>query len=100
MLAAPIVSEIGTYSYDPAERERFFSAQLLREWRVKYRDTLFDDHDEKFAAGPKLLAGKSWNEWKAAVLLHELTGFHALVTRYQEPKAIRKRRLLAELASP
>jgi len=34
------------------------------------------------------------------VILHELTGFHALVTRYQEPRAIRKRRLLTELASP
>ena len=100
MLAAPVVLEIGTYLYDPSERERFFSAQLLREWRAKYRDTLFDDHDEKFAAGPKLLAGKSWNEWKAAVVLHELTGFHALVTRYQEDKATRKRRLLAQLASP
>jgi len=95
-----VVAVLGTFQYASAERERFFSGTLLREWCGTYRDTLFDQHDEAFAGGLKLQQGKSWHEWKAAVLLHHLTGFHALVTRYQEPRASRKRRLLSELASP
>lgn len=92
--------DIGTYYYSPAERARFFTGDLLREWSRVHADVLFDAHDLKFAGGPKLKQGKSWHEWKAAVLLHEVTGFHALVTRYQRPDAIRKQTLLRKLMNP
>jgi hypothetical protein len=91
---------IGTYLYSVEERERFFGGSLLREWASRYADVLFDEHDLAFAAGPKLQQGKSYFEWRAAILLHELTGFHALVTRYQFPDAVRKQRLLRNLVGP
>jgi hypothetical protein len=53
---------------------------------------LFDADDQQLALGQASM-GYHFYEWLAAILLHEASGFHALVGKYQFSKHARKREI-------
>ena len=87
--------EIGHIEYAAEQRQRFASGELRDEWFSRYSN-LFDEDDRKRASNrtkPYFFC-----EWLGAILLHHLTGYSALVTKYQHDA--RKRALLPQILSP
>jgi hypothetical protein len=58
---------------------------------------LFDGEDLRLATGPQGRKGYHLVEWLAAVLAHHLTGWNALIGKYQMPKHKAKRKLVNDL---
>ncbi len=71
------------------------SGQLVREWAAQF-PYLFDDLDLRHAVNV-CGKGKLFWEWLAAILLHQTTGYYALVTKYETPSHQRKRSVLERL---
>src|SRR5262249_30348060 len=57
---------------------------VWREWARRYK-TLFDQFDVDRAAS-QAPAGRHYHEWLAAIRLHERTGYHCLLEKYQFAK--------------
>jgi hypothetical protein len=71
-----------TIRYDPADRASFCCPDgLWRDWHRRY-PTLFDLSDVGRAAN-QVPNGRLYHEWLTAIRVHELTGYHCLLGKYQ-----------------
>jgi hypothetical protein len=71
-----------TIRYDSADRASFCCSDgLWRDWHRRY-PTLFDLSDVERAA-TQAPHGYHFHEWLAAIRVHELTGYHCLLSKYQ-----------------
>ena len=89
--SALMLQELGIYPFSVDQRERFCQGELWRLWAEQY-PMLFDADDQQLALGQASM-GYHFYEWLAAILLHETSGFHALVGKYQFSKHSRKQEI-------
>jgi hypothetical protein len=87
--------EIGCLEFHPNQRQRFGDGDLRRQ-RFEQFPQLFDHED--FTRASNRTRPYFFYEWLAAIVLHQSTGFLALVTRYQTDA--RKRALLPDILPP
>jgi hypothetical protein len=79
------VDEYFEIRYDPAEKASFCCPNgLWRDWHRRY-PTLFDQSDVDRAA-TQAPRGSHFHEWLAAIRVHERTGYHCLLGKYQFKK--------------
>lgn len=93
----PSFLDLGTIQADPAEQERWTSGELPREWRAQLPQ-LFDEDDLRLAL-KRCGQGRHYVEWLGARHLHQETGFHALVCKYEFRNHARKRAIVGRLLS-
>jgi hypothetical protein len=86
---------LGCLEYHADQRRRFREGILRRQWCDQFPQ-LFD-HDD-FTRASNRTRSYFFFEWLAAIVLHQSTGFFALVTRYQTDA--RKRPLLPDICLP
>jgi hypothetical protein len=86
---------LGCFEYHADQRRRFGEGILRRQWLDQFPQ-LFD-HDD-FTRASNRTRPYFFYEWLAAIVLHQSTGFFALVTRYQTDA--RKRALLPDILPP
>lgn len=87
--------DLGTIQADPAELERWKSGELPREWAAQWPE-LFDADDLRLARNHR----GSWGhyfEWLGAIHLHQETGYHALVEKYEFRNHARKLAIVERL---
>ena len=87
--------DIGCLEYHSSQRLQFGEGALRRQWFSQFPQ-LFDQED--FVRARNRTRPYFFYEWLAAIVLHQSTGFLALVTRYQTD--IRKRAILPKIVSP
>ena len=83
--------------YAPELKERFQSGAGMREWYERYRGILFDDDDLRLAESQ---SGHHFYEWLGAVVMHQATGYHCLLQKYQFAAHPQKQEVLARLVPP
>jgi len=83
---------LGCLEYHADQRRRFGEGTLRRQWLHEFPQ-LFD-HDD-FTRASNRTRPYFFYEWLAAIVLHQSTGFFALLTRYQTDE--RKRALLPDI---
>jgi hypothetical protein len=87
--------EVGFFELSGTQRERWKGLELQRTWAKKFPE-LFDEEDLRLAISQGRL-GYGLIEWLGAIFFHHLTGYHALVGKYQFGNHKRKRAVLKEL---
>jgi len=87
--------EVGCFELSRAQRDKWRRLELQRMWAEKYPG-LFDQEDLRLAISQSPL-GYLLVEWLRAIFFHHLTGYHALVEKYQFGNHQRKRAILKEL---
>ena len=87
---------IGSFHVTKDQRAKWRALVLQPSWAQQYPQ-LFDDQDLRLATGPQGRAGYHMVEWIGAIVLHTLTGFHALVSKYQFANHPRKRKVVESL---
>jgi hypothetical protein len=83
----------------PADLRQSWKEGSLRDaWAAEYPQ-LFDADDvrQSLTQGPR---GYHFIEWLAAIILYSLTGYHALVTKYEFANHPRKKRIFEQLLDP
>ena len=83
--------------YSPELKRRFQSGAGMRGWYRAYQGVLFDEDDLRLAESQ---AGHHFYEWLGAVVLHQATGYHCLLQKYQFSTHPLKQTRLARLIPP
>lgn len=87
---------IGTVEFEPGQRAAFAAGRLRQRWWREYPE-LFEPQDAVLAKNQRAY---HFYEWLAAIILHQATGYHCLVGKYQFNNHPRKRAALAKLLNP
>jgi hypothetical protein len=87
---------VGTFELPRIRKQRWRALELQAPWRRNYPQ-LFDSDDLRLATGPQGKSGYGLVEWLGAILLHNLTGYNALVAKYQFRNHPRKREIVGRL---
>ena len=77
---------IGTFELRREQRAQWHALELQQDWAKRYPE-LFDADDTRLATGKQGREGYHHSEWLAAIILHHLTGYRALVGKYQFHRA-------------
>jgi hypothetical protein len=85
--------EIGTFEFNPSQREKFKDGELLYEWANQYPQ-LFDEQELQIADHP---VPAHFFEWLGAIHLFETTGYLSLVEKYEFKRHKRKQKILKEI---
>ena len=88
-----IFVHIGTIEFAPAQRANFVGGPLRRRWHRQYPE-LFDSQDLTQANNQP---NYHFYEWLAAIVLHQATGYHSLVGKYQFDNHPRKRTVATKI---
>lgn len=87
---------IATVVLPTALRLRWKALEVQAHWADAY-PMLFDHRDIALASGPQGRRGYHLVEWLGAIIAHHLTGYSALVCKYQMPKHREKRAIVEQL---
>ena len=87
---------LGTFLV-PQDRQALWKAlDLQRMWAAQY-PRLFDEEDLRLATGRQGVRGFHFVDWLGAIIVSTITGYDALVSKYQYPRHARKRQVVAAL---
>ena len=89
------IRHLGPFSRTQAERQRFCTGFLWREWAERYPQ-LFDADDCRIAR-TQAQHGLHFFEWLAAIRIYEATGYLSLIEKYEFKKHSRKQRIVKSL---
>lgn len=90
--------DLGEFKFLAAQKKSWKRGPLREHWAMAYPH-LFDADDirQSRTQGPK---GYHFIEWLGAITLHHLTGYHALVSKYEFANHARKKEVIRTLLSP
>lgn len=87
-----------TFTYNAAQRERFRTGGLAKQWRKQYPN-IFDDKDIELLTTAHQRKYHFF-EWLSAILLFEATGYLSLVESYTSKTHPEKRMVLESQVGP
>ena len=90
--------DLGILPVSRALRLRWKEGKVAAEWARRYPE-LFDTDDVRLVQSQGHM-GYHFIECFAAIILHHVTGYHALVAKYQFKPHRRKQEIIAKLFSP
>ncbi len=90
--------DLGLFAFPPERKRSWQLGYLREEWAVRYPH-LFDLDDIRLARNQGS-QGYHFIEWQAAITLHELTGYLALVSKYEFANHPRKTDVLRRILMP
>ena len=88
--------EIGPLEVDRARQRAWRAGRLQYLWAAAYPQ-LFDENDVRLATNGGGHASYHFVEWLGAIVMHHMTGYHALIAKYQLPSHKRKQSIVREL---
>lgn len=89
------MKSLGSFAVPQARQDSWKALELQRSWAERY-PRLFDDHDLRLAMSQGK-EGYHFAEWLGAIIVSTITGYDALVSKYQYPKHTHKRQVVAAL---
>ena len=87
---------LGTLEIARALQARWKVRELQREWADRYPQ-LFDEQDLRLALGKQARFGFHFVEWLGAIAVSTISGYRALVAKYQYANHPAKRRVVSDL---